>query len=317
MLKKETVAVIDVGSNSIKLLVARQESECDLIECVYTKTFETRISAGIAQETPKLTSDAMEAGCQSIAELVKIARNYNPKIVKIVATSAVRDAINGIEFAEKVRNVTGIDLGILSGMEEATFIGKGLRCDPKVAALDNFVQMDIGGGSLEFIRFRHTAIENVCSLQLGAVRLTEKFVTDRTIAISPDIESKIQAHVKTAIEDSGFDFEPKTEPMIVTGGAFSAISAMLAAKAGMAADEPTPVIHGKYIKELKSTLCHLSLLEREALPGLPKARADIMPTALITIDTALEFAGRDSVTCSFFNLRHGIASQLLENSHST
>lgn len=312
MSKKETVAVIDVGSNSIKLLVAQQGSAGCLIECVCTKTFETRISAGIAQEAPKLSSDAIDAGCQSIEELVTIARDYDPKIVKIVATSAVRDATNRIEFVERIKNAIGIELDILSGMEEATFIGNGLRCDPKVAALRDFVQMDIGGGSLELIRFRHTTIEKVCSLQLGAVRLTEKFVSDRTIAINQETETRIRAHVKASIEDSGFDFEPLASPMIVTGGAFSAIGSMLTTKAGMVAGEPDPVIHRKDIKELKSTLCHLSLLEREALPGLPKARADVMPTALITIDAVLELAGRDSVTCSSFNLRYGIAIQLLE-----
>ena len=65
------------------------------------------------------------------------------------STSAVRDASNGIEFIERVEDATGIRLDVLSGMEEAVYIGRGLRCDPQVSALDDFVQMDIGGGSLE------------------------------------------------------------------------------------------------------------------------------------------------------------------------
>jgi exopolyphosphatase/guanosine-5'-triphosphate,3'-diphosphate pyrophosphatase len=311
MLKKETVAVIDVGSNSIKLLIAERGSDKNSIESVHKETRETRISTGISKENPELTRESMDAGCQSISELVSVARGHRPKIIKIVATSAVRDATNGIEFIKQVNEATGVRLEILSGIQEANYIGKGLRCDPQVSAMENFLQMDIGGGSLELIRFSHSTIQKACSLQLGAVRLTEKFVLDRTVAITSETKAHIQTHIRESLKTSGFSFEPATDPMIVTGGAFSVIRSILGAKAGTTIESASSVIHKKNISELKSTLCNLSLNERKTIPGLSEARADVMPVALITIDTVLESAGRDTITHSFYNLRYGIATELL------
>ena len=176
MFEKETVAVIDVGSNSIKLLVAQRGSEGMYLEKLFSKTLETRISAGISHQNHVLNEDTMDIGCQSIAVLVHLARAYEPKIIKIVATSAVRDASNAEQFIDRVYRETGIRLDVLSGIEEATYIGSGLKHDPTAAGTKSFVQMDIGGGSLELIRFSNGTLEQVCSLQLGSVRLTEQFV---------------------------------------------------------------------------------------------------------------------------------------------
>lgn len=308
----KTVAVIDVGSNSIKLLVARKGSENSPLEKLFSKTHETRISTGIGKRTLKLSNEAMAAGCESITDLVRIAKDYNSNIVKIVATSAVRDASNGLEFVEKVKQATGIELSILPGIEEATFIGKGLRCDPLLAETDRFIQIDIGGGSLELTRINKESIEKACSLQLGAVRMTEKFLSDHMQTVDSETEAKIRDHTLKSVAESGFSFEPVTDPMIVTGGAFSVIRSILNARADENPRDTSQVLYRKDITQLKETLCNLSLDERKALPGLPSARADIMPAALITIDTVLELSGRAIVTQSFYNLRYGIAAALLE-----
>ena len=311
MLEKDTVAVIDVGSNSIKLLVARKGSESKSLEKVFSQTFETRISAGISHQNHELAEDAMLAGSQSIAILVDLARSYEPKAIKIVATSAVRDARNAEQFVNRVYNETGVKIDVLTGIEEATFIGRGLRCDPLIEDMEHFIQMDIGGGSLELIRLSKDSIKKVCSLQLGAVRLTEKLVLDRNLPIAPETEMKIKNHVLQAVEASGFRFEPATDPMIVTGGAFSVIRSILAARSDGMIQNGSPVIYKSDIAELKKTLCELPLYKRKNMPGLPEPRADVMPTALITIDTVLEHADRDTVTQSSYNLRYGIAAELL------
>ena len=122
---------------------------------------------------------------------------------------------------------------------------------------------------------------------------------------------EFQTHIRESLKTSGFTFEPATDPMIVTGGAFSVIRSILGAKPGTTIEGASSVIHKKNISELKSTLCNLSLNERKTIPGLSEARADVMPVALITIDTVLESAGRDTITHSFYNLRYGIAVELL------
>jgi len=307
----EIVAVIDVGSNSIKLLVAKPGATLGSVETIFAETIETRISTGISQALPSLSESSMAAGCQTITELVRLAQSYHPEAIQIVATSAVRDATNSVQFIELVNDATGIEIQTLSGNEEATYIGKGLGCDPKISSTKSFIQMDIGGGSLELIHFNHGKIDNALSLQLGAVRLTEQFISDRDAAISTETEATIEGHVRKTLKKSGFSFESSTAPFIVTGGAFTVTRAVLAAQVDQTIEERSPVLRHKEITQLKSKLMQLPLHERMAVPHLPATRADIIPAALITIDTVLDCAARDTVTHSFYNLRYGIAAELL------
>jgi exopolyphosphatase/guanosine-5'-triphosphate,3'-diphosphate pyrophosphatase len=309
----DTVAVIDVGSNSIKLLVARAGSAPGNLDTRFSETIETRISTGISRDLPSLCETAIAAGTETIRELHRLALNYDPAQITIVATSAVRDAINGGDFLKSVFEATGLRIRILSGTEEATLIGRGLACDPAIAGLPRFIQTDIGGGSLELIRFDAGGIQQAISLQLGAVRLTERFVEDKDRPLSAATEAAIRAHVAGQLSHSGFDFSPVELPFIATGGAFSVSRAVLAAQAGLDIRQSSPYLQRPALDALKGQLAALPLHERLSIPHLPAARADILPTALVTIDALLDHAGRDRLTHSFYNLRYGIAASLLLN----
>ncbi|MGZ0656079.1 Ppx/GppA phosphatase family protein [Coraliomargarita sp. W4R72] len=308
----ETVAVIDVGSNSIKLLVARAGTPPKSLETLFSETIETRISAGISRELPRLSDEAIKTGTETIAELQRMAQSYQPTQTAIVATSAVRDAINGNDFVQAVAAATGLQIRILSGTEEATYIGQGLSCDPAIAGMTRFIQSDIGGGSLELIRFENGQIQQALSLQLGAVRLTERFILDKEAPLSAEIESAIRAHVSEQLLASGFDFSPVDLPLIATGGAYTVSRAVLAAQTDCDIKQSPAHLERSTLDQLKKKLAPLSLHERLKIPHLPAARADIIPTALITIDALLEVAGRTSLTHSFYNLRYGIAASLLK-----
>lgn len=305
------VAVIDVGSNSIKLLVASCGKEQG-VQALFTETIETRISQGISQDLPQLSPSAIEQGYQSIAELIRIARKYDLNALQIVATSAVRDALNGQDFIDLVSEKTGSQIRVLSGTEEATYIGQGLACDPQLAGAEDFIQMDLGGGSLELIRFREAKIAQAISLRLGAVRLSERFVPDREAPISKHVETAIDAYVHAELAQCTFRFTPTKNLLIATGGAFAVSRAILAAEKGQTIEEHYPVLKIEALEALKTKLCALSLHERMAVPHLPAARADIIPTALITTLALLRHAGRTSLTHSFYNLRYGVAAELLK-----
>ncbi len=313
MSTNETVAAIDVGSNSMKLLIARKGQAPLKIETVFAETIETRISGGISRDLPRLTDEAIEAGTQTICELVRLAHLYTPKAIQIVATSAVRDAMNGQDFISAVYDATGLQIRVLSGTEEATTIGKGLACDPAIAQVERFVQMDIGGGSLELIRFNRGVIEQALSLQLGAVRLSERFIEDRDSAISAQTAKAIQRHVKSSLKASHFPVKPTSDPLIATGGAFSVTRAVLAAEAGTTIDHFRARLTAADITGLKNKLSALPLHDRMAVPHLPASRADIVPTALITIEEVLRFTQRDSLTHSFYNLRYGLVAEMLDD----
>ena len=307
---RNAVAVVDVGSNSIKLLVAALREDGS-IETKFSETVETRISEGISHELPVLTERAMASGIRTIIELLRQARDFKPDRIAIVATSAVRDAMNGMDLIDAVEEATGIEMRVLSGTEEATYIGRGLACDPAINGTRDFIQMDIGGGSLELIRLRDAQIEQAISLRLGAVRISERFIGDLQAPVSKHEETAIRAYITAELTQSHFSFAPGTLPLIATGGAFVVSRAVLAAQAGVAIEDYSATLQCKELEKLKGRLCGLSLHERLAVPHLPASRADIIPTALITILALLQHAGRQQITHSFYNLRYGIAAELL------
>ena len=308
----DTVAVIDVGSNSIKLLVARAGAKSNCLETLCSETIETRISGGISGKLPSLNEDAITAGTATIAKLQNMAQNYQPDRTAIVATSAVRDAVNGDDFVQNVAEATGLQIRILSGTEEANYIGQGISCDPAIGGMTSFLQTDIGGGSLELIRFEDSQIQQAISLQLGAVRLTERFVKDADAPITLKIESSINKYVTEQLISSDFDFSPAELPLIGTGGAYTVSRAMLIAETESDIEHSSPRLERSALSQLKNKLTTLPLRERLSIPNLPAARADIMPTALITIDALLEVATRSRLTHSFYNLRYGVAAHLLK-----
>ena len=308
----DTVAVIDVGSNSIKLLVARAGAKPNSLETLCSESMETRISGGISSKLPSLNEDAIAAGTATIAKLQNMAQNYQPDHTVIVATSAVRDAINSDDFVQNVAEATGLQIRTLSGAEEANYIGQGISCDPAIGGMTSFIQTDIGGGSLELIRFEAGQIQQAISLQLGAVRLTERFIEDADAPLTLKIEASIRRYVTEQIMSSDFDFSPAELPLIGTGGAYTVSRAMLYVETDSDIERSSPHLERSTLSQLKNKLASLPLQERLSIPHLPTARADIMPTALITIDVLLEVANRSSLTHSFYNLRYGVAANLLK-----
>ena len=195
------VAVIDVGSNSIKALVARKADGAFGIERVFEETLEVRISQGIGGEPPMLRADRIEAGLEAVGKLWKDCQHHGPLAdLQIVATSAVRSAANGHVFMEAVRALTGMSPVILTGAEEADGIANGVRTDPAIETrLDDFTVFDLGGGSLELIRFEHHGVTDRTSLPLGSVRLTEQFLSNPAGPI-PAIEAEaLSEHVRRHI----------------------------------------------------------------------------------------------------------------------
>ena len=308
----DTVAVIDVGSNSIKLLVARAGAKPNSLETLCSESMETRISGGISSKLPSLNEDAIAAGTATIAKLQNMAQNYQPDHTVIVATSAVRDAINSDDFVQNVAEATGLQIRTLSGTEEANYIGQGISCDPAIGGMTSFIQTDIGGGSLELIRFDTGQIQQAISLQLGAVRLTERFIEDADAPLTLKIEASIRRYVTEQLMSSDFDFSPAELPLIGTGGAYTVSRAMLYVETDSDIERSSPHLERSTLSQLKNKLASLPLQERLSIPHLPTARADIMPTALITIDALLEVANRSSLTHSFYNLRYGVAANLLK-----
>jgi exopolyphosphatase/guanosine-5'-triphosphate,3'-diphosphate pyrophosphatase len=306
-----SVAIVDIGSNSIKVLVAAS-APAGGVAVLATKTVDARIGGGIGRAHPHLTEDSMDRGLAAVRRLLAVAAPFAPVRTILVATSAVRDAANGAEFRERVRAATGQSIRILTGEEEANLIGRGLTCDPALANLRDFYLFDLGGGSLECLAFRDRRIRQSTSLPLGCVRLTEQFAADSASPFGPEAAAAVAGHVRATLAPDRFAFDlPADAGAIGTGGTMTTIRAILAARTGRAFDAIEPLVAADQLRALLGELGPLTLAERRRIPGLPSARADVFPAGVATFLAVAEIGGVRAFRHSFYNLRFGLAAETL------
>jgi exopolyphosphatase/guanosine-5'-triphosphate,3'-diphosphate pyrophosphatase len=304
------VAVIDIGSNSIKLLVAAAGGR-GRMETVFTRTLDTRISAGISQAAPRLSEDGMARGVAAVRELVADSIRLAAQRTVLVATSAVRDAANGADFRAAVRAATGLSVRILTGPEEANLIGRGLTADPALTGLRDFYVFDLGGGSLESLVFRDRRAVQEVSLPLGCVRLTEQCVPDPSAPFTA--AAAVAARVRAVFAPAGFSFSLGPGGSAVgTGGTVTTARAILAARAGLPLEQSPALVPVESLRELLRSVGGLPLAERRAVAGLPAGRADVFPAALATLVAVAELGHFPGYLHSFYNLRWGLAAEELE-----
>jgi exopolyphosphatase / guanosine-5'-triphosphate,3'-diphosphate pyrophosphatase len=306
------VAIIDIGSNSIKVLVAHRAGD-GRIAPLKIRTIDARISAGISRDAPRLADEGMARGIEAIRALLADAAEFSPGRIRLVATSAVRDAQNGAEFRARVRDATGHEVRVLSGHEEAGLIGRGLTCDPALREQRDFYVFDLGGGSLECLAFRDRTIEQAMSLQLGCVRLTEKFVADPTQPFSEAEAGRVVAHTRDVFASAGFAFSlPRHAVAVGSGGTVTTARTILGNREGRSFEETSPVITTAELRQLLAWLAALPLRNRKQISGLPPGRADIFPVALATLVALADIGGFSAYQNSVYNLRYGVAAELLE-----
>ena len=304
----DRVAVIDIGSNSIKMLVAESAGHGRPLRVIAEATEDTRISAGISQAAPVLLEPGMRAGLEAVERLQLKARTHGPRAIALTATSAVRDALNQDEFRRRIEEQTGLQLRILSGLEEARLIALGIRCDPGLGDLDAFYLFDLGGGSLEALAIDGEHVRQLDSLPLGCVRLTEQFIADREAPFSSLEQEQVAAHVRSVLQNSRFHFDLGPEARTVITGGTATIARMLMPAVDF---RPSPTVSRDDLDRLLQTIGSLPLKRRRHYPGLPPARADVFPVALATVHAVLTAGDIESFQHSFCNLRHGVASEML------
>lgn len=306
-----SVAVIDIGSNSIKLLVAQRTSEGTLTARL-SKTLDARISAGISKSQPRLTEEGMARGLAAVQELLVDAAAFVPAKTILVGTSAVRDATNGAVFRQRIFDTTGYGVRLLGGEEEANLIGRGLICDPALAGLRNFHLFDLGGGSLECLTFYERTIKQALSLQLGCVRLTERCVSDPNNTFTEESLLRVRELVREHLAKSGFAFDLSSPFVAVgTGGTLTTARVILAAREGKKLEDTSSTISVTQLRELLELVGSVDLETRRRIPGVPAGRADVMPAALATFIALAEFGGIQSFINSLYNLRWGVADEAI------
>jgi len=303
-------AVIDIGSNSIKVLVADRGADGTPQE-VLSRTLEARISQGLGADRPRLSVAGMARGVGAVAELADEARRLGALRVAAVATSAVRDAENGADFRARVRAATGLEVRILAGSEEASLIGRGLTTDPALATLRDFRVFDLGGGSLECLSFRGRQVEFAASLPLGCVRLTERLVPDPAAPVGAAVGDRVAREVERQLAAAGVARGPAGGAVVGTGGTLTTVRAVRAAAADVPFAASDPHLPVDLLRATLASVGALDLAGRRKVPGLAASRADIFPAALATLLALAEWAGVTAFQHSLRNLRWGVAAELL------
>src|SRR5438477_7420024 len=163
-------AVIDVGTNSIKLLVA-EVSGHEVIPLV-EESKQTRLGRGF-YETHRLQPEAIASTARAVAKFAEMARQREVSPIRVIATSAARDAVNAAELASAIEAASGLKMEIISGEQEADWVFQGVTTDPRFAR-ERLLLLDVGGGSTEFILGWDGQKHFSQSFPLGTVRLMEK-----------------------------------------------------------------------------------------------------------------------------------------------
>jgi exopolyphosphatase/guanosine-5'-triphosphate,3'-diphosphate pyrophosphatase len=201
---------------------------------------------------------------------------------------------------------------ILTGKEEADYIGAGLAADPELAGAQDFYLFDLGGGSLECLEFRDRRAAQSMSLRLGCVRLTERCVADPTAPFTDAQRTAVVAAVRDAFAGGAFRFAlPLPATAVATGGTVTTVRAILGAEHGRTVAETGATVDVQELEGLLTRIGPMTLAERRSVHGLPAARADVFPTALATIIEVSRLAGLSHFAHSFYNLRYGIAAEVL------
>jgi exopolyphosphatase/guanosine-5'-triphosphate,3'-diphosphate pyrophosphatase len=301
------LAGIDIGTLTCRLLIADLTSGHSLKELRSERRI-LRLGEGVDQ-TKRLSPAAMDRVIHCLQEWRSVIENHEVEAIAVVATSAVRDAINRAEFLAQVKAECGLEVELISGEEEARRTLLGIRSGLPVEVTD-ILALDIGGGSTEFILDRPGQKRIVRSIDIGVVRLCE-----RLLLHDPPTEEEvgharewITRETKSAVAEMG-DYRQAT--FVGTAGTVTALAAM-AQK--LPAYEPAR-IHNYVLKldriqELEQTLLSRTKAERIGLPGLEKNREEVIAAGAIIIRTIMETLGQKECLVSDLGLREGVLIQL-------
>ena len=260
------IAAIDIGTNSVHMIVVQVRPDRSFEVVDREKEMVRLGSGGLGGRA--LTETATTAALQALAKFRRLAESHDVDEIVAAATSAVREADNGREFLNAIRQRTGIRVRVISGTEEARLIHRAAVYGVDVTA-GPAVVVDIGGGSVELTRGSAAQLQVVHSAKIGVIRLTEQFVrtdpiTDRDIRrMTKHIGTEVAEAVERIV-DLGY------ERVIGTSGTILSLGALAVADqvTGSSDDLRNRRISTKQIRRLRRELTGLTLEERLQLPGL-------------------------------------------------
>ncbi len=290
----KSLAVIDLGSNSFRLVVFGWEpgewwKRTDEIHEV------VRIGAGL-DAAGRLGAEPMERALETVELYAHFCRASGIEDVRAVATSAIREAANQAEFLERA----ALDVQVLSTEDEAFY---GYLAAVNSTTLDDGVALDLGGGSMQLTRVQDRRAVDMRSWPLGAVRMTERFLARERV--KPKHLKALRAHLAGALAEA---------PWLREGGRIAGIGGTvrnLAAAVELEEDLPSFGVQGfplrrKALDALVDKLAGLTPAERAKVPGIKPERGDVILAGAMVVQSVMEAGGFDTLEVTEAGLREGV-----------
>jgi len=292
----ERIAAIDVGSNTVLLLIAENNPTTGLTILAEGED-QPRLGGGLSA-AGRLSQAAMARALETLERMRELCRAHDVGRIGAVATAAVREAENGAEFVRLVR-ARGIPLRTISPETEAALSYRSAAYH--FPGAERTLVADIGGGSLELIGASGGRIQLSRSLPLGAVRLTE-------LALPLPA---LRFQIRRALDQSVPGRDWSGSGVIGSGGTFTNLAAMVLAQRGLSGQPIQGVeISAKEIEDLLARLSGLSPEERRQVPGLRPERADIIVAGVAVAAELLDRVNAGSVKVNRYGLREGLLLEM-------
>lgn len=293
------VAVIDIGSNSGRVVVL-QIAERGVLEVIDELRAPLRLARALDHEG-RLTNRAFETALDAMGDFVALAHGQGAEEIRAVGTFAMREAKNGGVLAELIRERFGVTVEIVDGYREARlgFVGAVYGID-----VNDGLSVDIGGGSLQIVRFRDRAPEHAWTFPFGALRLTDQFLQS-----DPPKNGEVRAlrkHLQQAMREAGIPTLSEGEALVGTGGTIRNL-----AKVGLRrAHYPIGRLHGHVLdrdalRRMARTFARLDAAGRAGVPGLNSSRVDSIVAGATAVHEVMAFVQASQLHVSGQGLREG------------
>ncbi|MGI9106451.1 MAG: Ppx/GppA phosphatase family protein [Pyrinomonadaceae bacterium] len=305
------IAAIDIGSNSIKLIVV-DAAASDSFAVLAREKETVRLGRSTLREG-YLSPSAIERAAACIKRFNSIAEARGAERVVAIATASVREANNAAEFIEQVEGETGVRVEVLSGVEEARLIG--LAVAQSCAARSNeFVNIDIGGGSTEISLVRDGIPAELYSLRLGAVGLTERFITGDPVR--PKELRALREEIRAALERPSRELRgARWQQATGTSGTILALGASLGAQSQRGHEREqreqgaqpvgAEIVFGQ-LENFNARVAGMTTAERRALPGISAQRAEILVGGGQILEGVMRSLGINLLRTCDWALREGV-----------
>lgn len=304
------VAVIDMGTNTFHLIiveVVKDDFKIIYREKTAVKIGEKGINHGV------ITEDAIDRALKAVNHFKEVIEEEHVEQVFATATSAIRNAKNGKELVSLIKQETGIQTRIISGLQEAEYIYYGVK---KALPIGNkpALIMDIGGGSIEFVIGTSEEIMWCQSFEIGGQRMVEKFQKHDPLR-EEDKKALVEYLEENLVElfDAYEQIQPKT--LIGSSGTFDTLSDIYSLKAGVerAKDATEYPLTIDAFREIYNELVTKNKEERLEIPGMIPLRVDMIVVACVLVDYIIHKLSLENIRVSGYALKEGV---LLSTLHS-